>query len=68
MSEPGRQKPGGTLASAADSNAVVEVAPDVTVARALRERARGVSPGVVIALVAGALTAGFLLGWALRGL
>lgn len=68
MSEPGRQKPGGTLASAADSKAVVEVAPDVTVAPAPRHEARGVSSAVVIALVAGALTVGFLLGWAFRGL
>ena len=68
MTDPRRQKPGPTLASAADSNSVVEVAPDVSVAHFSRHGARGVAPGVVVALVAAALGAGFVLGWALRGL
>lgn len=68
MAEPGRQKPGATLASAADSNAVVEVAPDVSVAHVPRRGARRVAPGVVVGLVAAALASGFFLGWALRGL
>jgi len=68
MAESGRQKPGPTLASAADSSAVVEATPDVTVAETRRLGARRVAPGVVVALVAVALTVGFLLGWALRGL
>jgi hypothetical protein len=68
MGDAGRQKPSGTLASAADSNAVVEHAPQVTVADARPRDARGVAPIFVIGLVAFALAAGFLLGWALRGI
>jgi serine/threonine protein kinase len=76
----GRQKPGGTLASAAEPTGVAEPAPLVTVAsiegtlpskslpalvsRAIR-RPRGVAPTVVLVLVAGALAAGFFLGWTL---
>jgi hypothetical protein len=68
MTESGRRKPGGTLASAVDSKAVIEAAPDITVADVPRPVARAVAPGVVIALVAVALGVGFLLGWAVRGL
>jgi serine/threonine protein kinase len=76
----GRQKPGGTLASAAESNLVADAPLKVTVAamdgtlpskslpalvdRAIR-RPRGVAPAVVLVLVAAALVAGFFLGWTL---
>src|SRR5262249_42442355 len=66
MEEGKRKKPGGTLASAADLNEVVEPAPQVTVSETPPPAARGVAPGVVIALVALALAAGFLLGWGVR--
>jgi hypothetical protein len=68
MTESGRHKPGATLASAVDSNAVIEAAPDITVAEVSRPVARAVAPRVVVALVAAALGVGFLLGWAVRGL
>jgi len=63
-----RRKPSGTLASAADVNEVIEAAPHVTISETPRPVPRGVAPAVVIALVALALAAGFLLGWALRAL
>jgi serine/threonine protein kinase len=75
----GRQKPGGTLASAADPHAVAEFKPPVNVAaigetlpskklptlieRAVRT-ARGVAPALVVVLVSISLAVGFLLGWA----
>ena len=68
MKESGRQKPSGTLASAAESNPVVEPAPHVTIEEDRPQALRGVPPVLVVALVTFALAAGFLLGWALRGL
>jgi hypothetical protein len=68
MADAGRRKPGGTLASAADSNAVLEPTPHVAVVDARVQASRGVPPVFVVALVSVALGVGFLLGWALHGL
>jgi serine/threonine protein kinase len=73
----GREKPGGTLASAVESDPPVEQPPQVTVAigetlpskdlpvlvRGAMRAAR-VRRGVVVILVAISLAAGFLFGWA----
>jgi eukaryotic-like serine/threonine-protein kinase len=79
MQMAGRRKPSGTLASVEAPNATAEPVPQIVVApiggtlpskdlpRIVtgRERdARRVRPGLVVALVALALAAGFLLGWA----
>jgi serine/threonine-protein kinase len=74
-----RQSPGGTLAST-PAVAVVEPRPQIVVLEPAppsetlpskdlpifgRRLRRGIPPGIVVCLVAGALAAGFLLGWAL---
>jgi hypothetical protein len=66
MKSSGRQKPGGTLASAAESKPVVDAMPHVTVDQVRPQTARGVAPVFVVVLVIFALTVGFLLGWALH--
>ena len=67
MKEAGRRKPSGTLASAAESNPVVERPPRITIEEERPQVSRGVPAVFVVALVTLALAAGFLLGWALRG-
>lgn len=76
---PGRKKPSGTLASAAAPSPVAEPVPQIAVAaiggtlpskdlpRIVSGRVhdpKSVRPRLVVALVALALAAGFLLGWA----